>query len=62
VLALRVVFAAAVTVFVVWLLLGGRFAEAIVTVIAAVWVRRVAESGRPARLVRRALPRSGRTV
>jgi ethanolamine transporter EutH len=49
-LALRLGFTVAVMAVVVWLLLVGRFAEAILLVVVAVWLRRAVESGRVARL------------
>jgi ethanolamine transporter EutH len=45
VLALRTAFTAAVMAGVVWLLLAGRFAEALFAVVVAVWLRRSAEAG-----------------
>jgi hypothetical protein len=52
-LALRGVFALAVMALVVWLLLSGHPLGALIVVIAAISVRRAAESGRLARWVNR---------
>jgi hypothetical protein len=52
-LALRSVFALAVMAVVVWLLLSGHLLGALAAVIAAIAVRRAAESGRFARYVHR---------
>ena len=52
-LALRTAFTASVMALVVWLLLDGRFAEAILAVVVAVWLRSTAETGRLSRFARR---------
>ncbi|HYY76722.1 MAG TPA: hypothetical protein VE644_10430 [Gaiellaceae bacterium] len=52
-LALRGVFALAVMAIVVWLLLSGHPVGALVTVIAAISIRRAADSGRLARFANR---------
>ncbi|MGH3005415.1 MAG: hypothetical protein ACRDOS_05840 [Gaiellaceae bacterium] len=57
-LALRGAFAVAVMAIVVWLLLSGQPLGALVVVIAAISLRRAAESGRLARFANRAAKRS----
>jgi hypothetical protein len=49
-LALRAGFTVAVMALVVWLMLVGRFPEAILVVVVTIWLRRTVESGRFARL------------